>query len=340
MLSVSIDVGGTFTDAVAVDDETGKVSVLKLASTPRTPEKGFVKSLGSLLERAACPPTKVSVLVHVSTIGGNLLLGQVGIRQPSCGLVTTKGFRDVIEIGRQNRPGLYDIGFRKPRPLVGRGARFEVEERTDSEGKITKRVRAGELEEIASEIARSGIESVAIAFLNSFSNPTNERRAAAHIRRLTRLPVHISAEVDPEYREYERTSTTVVNAMLSPVFSSYLASAEDGARASGIRVPLQVLSSAGGLVDSQEARLRPILAIESGPAAGVVGAAQLARALGIVKAISFDMGGTTAKAGSIFEFRPLLVPEFEVGGRIIGGRAVKGSGYPVRTASIDLAEVS
>lgn len=338
MVRLSVDVGGTFTDAVMVDD-SGKLYALKIESTPRNPELGFVDAVVEVIS-GIVDPEQIESLVHVGTIGSNLLLGQLGIRLPACALVTTKGFRDVIEIGRQNRPELYNINFSRPRTLVPRSLRFEMDERVDSDGGVLVKVSKTRLRELARRLRNSGAETVAICFLNSYVNASNERVAETLLKRALHRPVYASSDIDPEQREYERASTTVVNAVLAPAVSGYLRSAGEEMRRIGITAELYVLGSSGGLLDIAEVGRRPILAVESGPAAGVVAASEVARSLRLAKVISFDMGGTTAKAGAILNFEPAVVPEVEVGGRVNRGRLVKGSGYPVRTQSIDLAEVS
>jgi len=196
------------------------------------------------------------------------------------------------------------------------------------------------LRELARRLRNSGAETVAICFLNSYVNASNERVVETLLKRTLHRQVYASSDIDPEQREYERASTTVVNAVLAPAVSGYLRSAGEEMRRIGITSELYVLGSSGGLLDIAEVGRRPILAVESGPAAGVVAASEVARSLRLAKVISFDMGGTTAKAGAILNFEPAVVPEVEVGGRVNRGRLVKGSGYPVRTQSIDLAEVS
>jgi N-methylhydantoinase A len=253
--------------------------------------------------------------------------------------VTTQGFRDVIEIGRQNRSELYNVFFQRPRSLVPRKLRFEVKERTDSQGSVLAAVDGEDLKSVGRKLKDAGIESVAISFLNSYLNPENERKTKDALTQVADF-IFTSFEIDPEHREYERTSTTTVNAVLAPVVSTYLNSALTKLKDAGITAPFQLLSSSGGLVDIETARNKPIVSVESGPAAGVVGAAEVAKILGYRNVLSLDMGGTTAKAGCIVDYTPLVVPEIEVGGRVHLGRVIKGSGYPVRYPSVDLAEVS
>lgn len=339
MTRVAVDVGGTFTDAVAVGDD-GEFLVMKLKSTPEAPEQGFLSSVSELISANRIPASNVSGIVHVGTIGTNLFLGQVGLKLPRVALITTNGFRDILEIGRQNRPELYNVFFKRPPPLVARRLRLEVSERVDSNGKVLKEVSHDDSEGIGNKLKGELVESVAISFLNSYLNSANEKSLQRFLNSTSSIPVFTSVDVDPEHREYERTSTTVVNAVLAPIVSKYLSQAQNGLRLQGILCDLQVLSSSGGLVDVDEVKDRPILTLESGPAAGVAGAAEVAKILGIKRAISFDMGGTSAKAGCVVDYTPLVVPEIEVGGRVHMGRSVKGSGYPIRSPSIDLAEVS
>lgn len=327
MSIVAVDVGGTFTDFVFVD-EKGNIHTMKLLSTPRNPEKAVIEGLEKLNFRE---------VVHATTIATNALLGQVGLEVPRVALFTTKGFRDVIEIGRQNRPKLYDFYFDKPKPLVPRELRFEVSERTLPSGEIMKRVDPGEVEELARKAIGMGAVSAAVSFLHSYANPENEVVAGAILRKLFKY-VTLSHEVAWEPREYERTSTAVVNAALMPVVSDYLERLRSYVEGRGGKI--YVMSSSGGLVSVEEASKRPVQIIESGPAGGAVAVAEFAKLLNLGKVISFDMGGTTAKAATVIDFEVQLTTEYEVGGEVHHGRVVKGSGYPVRYPFIDLSEVS
>ena len=335
---MAVDIGGTFTDLVAID-EASKLYVLKIKTTPKNPEKAFIDSIQRFLVEKEVIVSEVERIVHIGTIGSNLLLGQQGIPIPKTALVTTRGFRDVVEIGRQNRAELYNVFFQRPTPLVPRKLRFEVSERVDSRGNALRKVETEELKILGSKLKENMVEAVAISFINSFVNPDNENIAKQVLSETCNF-VFASSNVDPEHREYERTSTTIVNAILAPVVSRYLQLALNGLRNLGIMAPVQVFTSSGGLVDLKEAEARPIAGVESGPSAGVVGAAEIAKKLGDRRLLSLDMGGTTAKAGCVVDYNPLLIPEIEVGGRVHVGRIIKGSGYPVRYPSIDLAEVS
>ncbi|ABP50013.1 MULTISPECIES: hydantoinase/oxoprolinase family protein [Pyrobaculum] len=324
---VGVDVGGTFTDFVFLD-EGGEIKTLKILSTPREPEKAVIEGLSAV---------KFSEVLHASTIGTNALLGQMGLEVPRVAFFTTRGFRDVVEIGRQNRPRLYDLFFQKPRPLAPRELRFEVDERTLPDGRVEKAVDLGEVAELARKAKAAGAMSVAVGFLHSYANPSNEEVAAKLLREYFEY-VTASYEVAWEPREYERFSTALVNAALMPLVGRYLAKLQSYVESRGGK--MYVMASSGGLVTVEEAAKRPVQLVESGPAAGVIAAAELAKLLGEGRVISFDMGGTTAKAGTVVDFQPSITTEYEVGGESHRGRVIKGSGYPVRFPFVDLAEVS
>jgi N-methylhydantoinase A len=336
---VGIDVGGTFTDLVALDEGGAVLARIKVPSTPRAPELGVFAALGAVFEKVA--PQTIALLSHSSTIATNALLGQVHLDLPRLALLTTEGFRDVLEIGRQNRSEVYNLSVKRPRPLVERRRRLGVRERSDPFGAVVVPLEAAELERLARAVERLGVSGVAVSYLHAYANPLHERatRTALHAR-LPHLDVTLSSDVDPEYREYERTSTTVVNALLRPLVRGYLERLALGTRERGIDAPLYVMQSSGGTAAAEGVLDRPATMLESGPAAGAIGAAFLGRALGIEKVLSFDMGGTTAKAATIVGGEPQVAYEFEAAGRTHSGRAVKGSGYPVRFQFVDLAEVS
>jgi N-methylhydantoinase A len=335
---IGVDVGGTFTDLIAADETSGALVPAKVPSTPRAPADGVLAALHAFL---AGRPGRPTYVVHASTIGTNLFLGQIGLRLPSAGLLTTQGFRDVLEIGRQRRAELYNLFYQRPRPLVARRDRIGIPERIDARGRIVAPLDDAAVQAAARALAARGVEAVAIAFLHAYANPEHERRAKAIVAAaLPEAVVVASHEVDPEYREYERTSTTVVSALLSPVVSRYLRGLAARLREEGHALPLYAMQSSGGISTIEGAAARPATVIESGPAAGVVGAAALARRLRVGRMLSFDMGGTTAKAGAVIDGRPEVVSEYEVGGTVHAGRIVRGSGYPVRAPFIDLAEVS
>ncbi len=335
-MRIGVDVGGTFTDVVLVDDERDVFLTLKVPTTPREPERALCEAL----ERIASGAT-VTWFAHATTIATNALLGQIGLELPRVALIGTEGFRDLVEIGRQNRSRVYDFFVERPKALVAREDRLTVRERMGSHGEVIDPIDEASLERAVAAIVKRGIRSVGICLLNAYANPAHERRVERRLRESSEAPfVFCSSDVDPQYREYERLSTTVVSAALAPIVSAYLAALARDVRALGITVPLYVMRSDGGLSDDRAAAMRPASLIESGPASGVIAAAQIARALKIGCALSFDMGGTTAKAGSILDGRPEIATEYEAAGATHSGRAIKGSGYPVRYPFVDLSEVS
>ena len=338
-MRVGIDVGGTFTDLVALDESSGALLRLKVPTTPRAPEEAVIEALRSFVRSQGDAPFEL--IAHSSTIATNALLGQIHLELPRVALLTTEGFRDVLEIGRQNRAEVYNLFVQRPRPLVAREDRIGVRERLDHRGEVVTPLDRASLTSALAQLERTGASAVAISFLHSYANSAHERAAAEALRdRLPHVDVTLSSEIDPEYREYERTSTTVVNALLVPLVRRYLRRLEEEVRKLGVTAPLYVMQSNGGMAAIEVAAGRPATIIESGPASGVIGAAFLGRKLGLINVLSFDMGGTTAKAGTIFGGEPQVVGEFEAAGRTHSGRAVKGSGYPVRFPFVDLAEVS
>ncbi|MGC8674827.1 hydantoinase/oxoprolinase family protein [Fervidicoccus sp.] len=326
---VGIDTGGTFTDFVYIKDD-GSIGFFKSLSTPKSPEDAVIEGLRAL--------GSGETVIHATTLGTNAIRGQFGIEIPKLSLVTTRGFKGVIEIGRQNRPKLYDIFFEKPKPLVERDFIFEANERIDAFGRVLEKIREEQIEEIGSKLKEAGVSSVAISFLHSYINPSHEKTAE---RILSKYVEYVSPSylVSPEPREYERTSSALVNAALMPIISKYIERLNKRLKELNVK-ELLVMSSSGGIVDAEEASKRPVQLVESGPAAGVVATAELCRMMGINKAISFDMGGTTAKAGTIVNYEFEITSEYEVGGESNHGRMIKGSGYSVRFPFIDLAEVS
>ncbi|MEM4727165.1 MAG: hydantoinase/oxoprolinase family protein [Candidatus Bathyarchaeia archaeon] len=337
--SLGIDVGGTFTDVVALNEEKGEILNIKLSSTPEDPAKAVVKALNEFLIKEG--DGEISRVIHATTIATNALLGQVGLELPRAALIATRGFRDVLEIGRQRRHRLYDLFIRRPRCLIPRNLRFEVDERIGPRGEIIKPLNEDQVKGLAEQLKKENIESVAVALLFSYINQKHERRIEKILKKLLpRIYICISSEIAPEYREYERTSTAVVNAILMPIVSSYLNKLQRRMRSLGVDAPLCVMQSDGGIALKDVVSKRPISMVESGPAAGVIASAFYGRLLGLKRILSFDMGGTTAKAGAVMDATPEIVSEYEVAGEVHSGRIVKGSGYPVRYPFIDLAECS
>lgn len=338
MYRVSVDVGGTFTDLVAFNEKTGEILNIKTPSVPKSPEKGVVKALEDfLIDNKA---SSVRMIGHATTIATNALFGQIDLELPKTGLITTYGFRDIIEIGRQRRAEVYNLFFERPPTLVKRRYRYELSERVSPSGNVILGLNERELKSIINRISEDGIEALAVGFINSYSNAIHEKIVKKAIQDQLDVYVTASSEISNEYREYERFSTAVVNATLMPVIQKYLTKLETDLDSLGLKAQLYVMQSNGGLARVKKVSQKPATIVESGPAAGVIAAAWLGEQIGISNIISFDMGGTTAKAGTVRGRIPEVVPEYEVAGKIHLGRIVKGSGYPVRFPFIDLAECS
>jgi N-methylhydantoinase A len=333
-LRVGIDIGGTFTDLVAIAAD-GRVLTRKAASTPRDYGEGIVAGLTALLAEANAP---VADVLHATTIGSNTILQGRGARTA---LITTQGFRDALEIRDLRMPRLYDIGWTKPPALVERRLRLEVTEKTRPDGSIATPLDTDSIEAAIAVLRNERVESLAICLLHSYANPLHEQQVAAAVRAaLPDLPVSISHEILPEIGEYPRTSTTVVNAYVQPIIRAYLTALAARLRALGVTAPLRLMQSNGGLAAASFAAEQPARIIESGPSAGVVGGAALAARLNEQRIITFDMGGTTAKAGLVENGEVLRSEAMEVGaGVMAGARLLVGAGYMLKLPAIDLAEV-
>ena len=335
---IGIDVGGTFTDLVAFDEKAGEIFFLKVPSTPFDPSKGVIDALKDLMKKRE---PEVSLFVHASTIGTNLFLGQLGLKIPKGAVITTEGFKDILEIGRQKRPELYNPFFERPRPLIERHLRFGIKERINFKGEVLKPIDEQEIKSVAQKIKQEKVETIAIVFLHAYINPEHEKKAKGILKQqLPGIVIMTSSEIDPEYREYERMSTTVINSLLVPVVSTYLRKIKNRLKELKVKAPLYIMQSNGGLATFEVASQIPVATIESGPATGVIASAYWSKMLGIENILSFDMGGTTAKAGVVVKGIPQMINEYEVGGNVHSGRILKGSGYPIRYPFIDLAEVS
>jgi N-methylhydantoinase A len=334
---VGIDIGGTFTDLVFLDQD-GRVLRAKVLSTPEDYSQGIANGLASAMSEGGLTAPSITQIMHGTTVATNALLEGKGAK---VALITTTGFRDVLEIRRLRMPALYDIRFSKPPALVPRRLRFEVPERVDHLGRIERALDERVAEEVVERVLEAGVDAVAICLLNAYANGVHEARLRDMLRARDReIPISISSELLPEIREYERTSTTVVNCYVLPLVRHYLGRLDEQLAARRIDRQLTIMQSSGGAMSSAAAAERPIHIIESGPAAGVVGAAELARRLGNISLLSFDMGGTTAKAALIEGGRFLRVNSLEVGGGInIAGRLLSGGGYHVSAPAIDIAEV-
>jgi N-methylhydantoinase A len=334
---LGVDIGGTFTDIVLLAPD-GSLSSKKILSTPRDYSLAIEQGVGELMHETGVTGADIAEFVHGTTVATNTIIERLGAR---AALVTTQGFRDVLELGRFRAPRLYDLTFRKPEPLVDRRLCFEVPERTDADGAVLQPVDFQRLALVADQLAQEDVQAVALCFLNSCVNPANEAAAVAFLReRLPRVPISASTELVPQIGEYERTSTTVVNAYIRPVVERYVASLMKRLATLGIRAPLMIMQSSGGILPGPEAARTPIFIIESGPAAGALGAQRLASQGLLGDVIVFDMGGTTAKGSIVKAGQLSLAPETEVGGGAsLGSRMVKGAGYIVQVPTIDIAEV-
>ncbi len=338
---VGCDIGGTFTDIVLLNEGTGQLRIVKVPSTTVNPEKGVKAGLKKIFDTSEMKPGDVSYFFHATTIATNAIIGQVGLKLPKTAFITTKGFRDILEIGRQTRPRLYDFFMDKPKPLVPRYLRKEVTERIRYDGSVLKPLNESEVKKIAKELIEEKIESVAVCTLFSFLNSKHEKRIGEILKsEIPEVHISLSHEVLPEYREYPRAATTLINAMLFPIVKKYLEALEEELVKMGLKKSrLYVMSSSGGTMSFSRAKNRPVHMIESGPAAGVVAAAFMGEIMGRENLVSFDMGGTTAKVGLVREGKPIITTDYEVGGTTHGGRAVRGSGYPIKVPVIDLIEV-
>ncbi len=319
---LGIDIGGTFTDIVLLGDD-GTIHSRKILSTPDDYSRAIEAGVRALLDATGIAPGDIAEVAHGTTVATNAIIERKGVR---VGLITTAGFRDVLEIARFRSPRLYDVGFRKPEPLVERRLRFEVPERISAAGEVVRPLDEAALARVGDACVRAGVEAIAICFINAYVDSTHEEAAAALLReRHPDLPVTVSSELVPQIQEYERTSTTVVNAYLRPVIERYAERLEARLQDLGIEVPLNIMQSNGGVLPARIAARKPIFVIESGPAAGVVGACRLGHKIGVADSIVFDMGGTTAKAAIIVDGAFSMAPETEVGGEAaLGHRMVRG----------------
>lgn len=335
---LGVDIGGTFTDATLINEETGEIRVDKVPSTPQDPSHGFMEATHRILSEADVSPDEVGYVVHGTTVATNSIIeGKVA----RTGFITTDGFRDLLEIQRQIRPSLYDLHFEKPRPLTPRYLCFGVPERLDAQGNVLTSLDESAVRDAAEQLRQEDVESIAVCFLHAYINPSHEKRTGKILREaLPDTIISLSSEVAPEFREYFRASTTVINASIRPVVGRYLQSIEKRLRGEGLEAELLVMQSSGGVFTFAAASEKPVFMVESGPAAGVIAATYLGTTLGCPDVISFDMGGTTAKAGLIQNGTPTITKDYEVGTAAqTGVGASRGAGYPIRTPVIDLVEI-
>src|SRR6202161_345078 len=329
---LGVDIGGTFTDvALEVGD---KRYTAKGLTTPRAPEDGVLAILRSVIAEAGIAPGDVRLIIHGTTLATNALIERKGAKTA---LLTTEGFRDVVEIRHENRFEQYDLNIDLPPPLVPRRLRLPVRERIDAQGAVLVALDDDSVARAVDTLAAQQVEAVAVGFLHSFTNPEHERRVGEAIgRRLPDVAVTLSSDVSPEMREYERFSTACANAYLQPLIGSYLAKLERELAQAGFRCPMLLMTSGGGITTTDTAIRFPVRLVESGPAGGAIFAACIAREHNLDQVVSFDMGGTTAKICFIDKARAQTARVFEVA-RIY--RFVKGSGLPLRLPGIEMVEI-
>jgi N-methylhydantoinase A len=331
-LRIAVDIGGTFTDVVL--EETGRRLTRKLLTTPQRPEQAVLEGVRLILADAGHGFADVDVFVHGTTLATNAVIERRGARTA---LIATEGFRDVLDIANESRYDQYDLSIEKPRPLVPRALRFTVPERMDVHGGVRLALDEAAVRALAPRLSAQGIESAAIAFMHSYANPAHEQRTRDLLKEeLPGLWVTLSSEVCPEVREYERTSTAVANAYVQPLMESYLARMQEALAAEGFKGTIYLVTSGGGLTAIETARRFPVRLVESGPAGGAIFAAQVAARAGESRALSYDMGGTTAKICLIDDYTPHTARLFEVDR---AARFLKGSGLPVRIPVIEMVEI-
>jgi N-methylhydantoinase A len=333
-LRIGVDVGGTFTDFVLVDEAAGRVMTGKRLTTPEDPGRAILDGIARLLDEAGAGIGDVKQVVHGTTLVTNTVIERKGAR---IGLVTTRGFRDSLEMGREMRYDLYDLTLEKPEPLAPRPRRHVVTERLDAQGRMLKALDEGEARQVARALRAQQVEAVAVCLLHSYLDAAHERQLGRILREeLPGVPVTLSCEVAPEIREYERANTACVNAYVMPLMDRYLARLEAELRRRGLDGPLHLMLSAGGIATVRHARANPVQLIESGPAAGAMAAMHVGRHCDLSDMISFDMGGTTAKMCLIEGGEAEHSSTFEAA-RV--RRFRKGSGLPLKVPVIDLIEI-
>ena len=331
---LAVDIGGTFTDAVLLDADSGRVVVGKELTTPANPLEGVQAAIASVLARAGVGAAEVTApIVHATTLVTNALVQR---RAGRAALVVTRGFADTLLIRDEHRYDMYDLQIEFPDPPIPRRRILELDERVNARGEVLAAPDAADLDRLAAELAGAGVEAVGVCFVNSYMNGANERAAGEHLARALGVPVCLSAEVAPQIREYPRMMTTACNAAAMPVLGGYLDDLERWLATEGFGGSVLMMLSNGGVVAAGEAARVPIRLVESGPAAGALAGTWYSQRLGEDRLLCFDMGGTTAKACLIEDFEPALTSSFEIA-RVY--RFKKGSGYPVLVPSVDLVEI-
>lgn len=337
-LRIGVDIGGTFTDIV-VSEASGRISTKKVLSNVEDYAAGIAEGVRALMLECDLRIEDAEEIVHATTVATNAVLESKGALT---GLITTEGFRDVLEFRRVRVPELYNLAYVKPPPLVSRKLRFEVRERLSADGSVRIPLDEESVLAATERLKRAGVQAVAICLLHAYANPAHETRVAEIVRAALPAEVFVSCshEILPEMREYERTSTTVVNAYLGPIMRRYLAALRERLASIGARARLSVMQSNGSRMGVAAAADKPAYLVESGPAAGVIAAARIAGAAGLANVIALDIGGTTAKVAIVENGVPTKTGEYEVGGGInLSSRLVKGAGYAIKLPFIDVSEI-
>lgn len=336
-LRISADIGGTFTDIAFLRND-GVLITRKILSTPDDFARAVVMGILELINEINEPPESFSEVLHGCTVATNAILESKGAKTA---LITTKGFRDVLEMRRIRMPVLYDPLYVKPVPLIPRERRYEIEERLDGNGKIITKINRNNLKDIINNIRDDNVESIAVTLIHSYANDKHERIIGEILsNELPKCFVTLSVDILPEIREYERTSTTAINAYVGPPVKSYVNSLINILKESGFTSNLLMMQSSGGMMDAETVVKNPAQIVECGPAAGVIGSAHLGRLTNMNNLITLDMGGTTAKASLIENGNLMTTDEYEVGGGInLSSKLIKGGGYALKTPVIDISEV-
>ena len=330
---LGVDIGGTFTDLV-LESSNGVQTSTKVLTTYDTPEDAIITGLQTVCKQVTIQPDKISQIIHGTTLATNALIERRGAKTA---LITTQGFRDVIEMRTESRFEQYDLNLTLPAPLLTRDHRYVVNERMDANGKILIPLQKAEIDALAERLIQFGYDSIAVGLLHSYANDSHEKmigRALAD--RLPDVMISLSSEVSPQMREYERFSTTIANAYIKPLMKSYLSRLKGRLAKEGAYCPVFLMHSGGGIISLENAAEFPVRLVESGPAGGAVFAAHIAASHGLDKALSFDMGGTTAKICLVKDHTPKTARTFEVARTY---RFKKGSGMPISIPVIDMVEI-
>ncbi|HXF83542.1 MAG TPA: hydantoinase/oxoprolinase family protein, partial [bacterium] len=331
---LGLDIGGTFTDVVLLHEPSGAIRTHKVLTTPHDPAEGALRSVREICAASGIAVAEIGALIHATTLVTNAIIERKGARTA---LLTTAGFRDTLEVGKEQRYDIYDLFLRYPAPLVPRRWRVDIPERVTRDGTVRVPVDLRAVRRAVARLAREGVEAVAVSFLHAYKNPEHERRVRDLIEReFPELAVCTSSEVSPEIREYERTSTTVANAYVLPLVDRYISHLEAALAREGFRGRLLMMLSSGTLAGPDVARALPVRLLESGPAAGALMAGHIGMEIGRPQVVAFDMGGTTAKISLVRDGGPKITPMMEVA-RV--HRFKPGSGLPVKTPVVDMIEI-